>query len=87
MSKARPQVPILAFTPEIETFQRLGLYWGVSPFFVPNASTVEGLITILEAAIFSSTQIQPGQQVVVITGFPIGARISPNFALLHTIGG
>jgi len=87
MSKARPQVPILAFTPEIPTYQRLGLLWGVTPFFVPYASTVEGLITILEAAIFSSTQIQPGQQVVVITGFPIGSYIPPNFALLHTIGG
>jgi len=87
MAKARPQVPILAFTPEIRTYQRLGMFWGVTPFFVPYASTVEGMITHLEAAIVSSTQIQPGQQVIVITGFPVGTRIPPNFALLHTIGG
>ncbi|HVP20285.1 MAG TPA: pyruvate kinase [Anaerolineaceae bacterium] len=87
MSKARPQVPILAFTPELRTFQRLGLFWGVVPFFVPYDSTVEGMITHLEAAIVASTQIEAGQQVVVITGFPVGARIPPNFALLHTIRG
>jgi pyruvate kinase len=87
MAKARPQVPILAFTPEIRTYQRLGMFWGVTPFFVPYASTVEGMITHLEAAIVSSTQILPGQQVIVITGFPVGTRIPPNFALLHTIGG
>ncbi len=87
MSKARPRVPILAFTPELRTYQRLNMMWGVLPFFVPYASTVEGMITHLEAAIVSSTQIQPGQQVIVITGCPVGARIPPNFALLHRIGG
>jgi pyruvate kinase len=87
MSKARPQVPILAFTPELRTFHRLGMFWGVVPFFVPYDSTVEGMITHLEAAIVASTQIEAGQQVVVITGFPVGAKILPNFALLHTIGG
>ncbi len=87
MSKARPRVPILAFTPEMRTYQRLNMLWGVVPFLVPYASTVEGMISHLEAAIYATTQIQPGQQVVVITGFPVGARVPPNFALLHTIGG
>jgi pyruvate kinase len=87
MSKARPRVPILAFTPEPRTYQRLNMLWGVLPFFVPYASTVEGMISHLEAAIVATTQIQSGQQVVVITGFPVGARIPPNFALLHTLGG
>jgi pyruvate kinase len=86
MSKARPQVPILAFTPDVRTYQRLNMLWGVTPFFVPFVSTVEGMIGHLEAAIVSSTQIEPGQQVVVITGFPVGARIPPNLALLHTLG-
>jgi pyruvate kinase len=87
MSKARPAVPILAFTPETRTFQRLGLYWGVLPFFVPYASTVEGMISHVEAALLSSTSIEPGEQVVVVTGFPVGAHIPPNFALLHTVRG
>lgn len=86
MSKSRPEVPILAFTPEERTYRRLGMYWGVTPFLVPFASTVEGMILSLEAAILSATTIKPGQQVVVITGFPVGLRRPPNFALLYTIG-
>ncbi|MGH2520919.1 MAG: pyruvate kinase, partial [Anaerolineales bacterium] len=31
MSKARPNVPILTFTPEPTTYQRLPLMWGVTP--------------------------------------------------------
>ncbi len=86
MSKTRPQVPILAFTPEVATYRRLGLIWGVCPFLVPFANSVEGMISIVEKAILSSTPIEAGMQVVVITGYPVGALRQPNFALLHTIG-
>lgn len=86
MSKARPHVPILAFTPEQITFQRLGLLWGVQPFLVPFATTVETMLAHVETAIMASTNLQPGQQVVMITGFPVGTMRDPNFALLYTIG-
>jgi len=86
MSKARPRVPIMAFTPELSTYQRMGLYWGVTPFLVPFASNVESMVTHVEASLISSTSIQPGEQVVMISGLPVGAMRQPNFALLHTIG-
>jgi pyruvate kinase len=86
MSKARPCVPILAFSPEERTYQRMGLLWGVIAFQVPYASEMETMIEIVEAGILSSTNITPGQQVVVISGFPVGLMRPPNFALLHTIG-
>jgi pyruvate kinase len=86
MSKARPRVPIMAFTPEISTYQKMGLYWGVIPFLVPYASSVETMITHVDAALISATAIQPGEQVVMISGLPVGAMRQPNFALLHTLG-
>jgi pyruvate kinase len=86
MSKARPRVPIMAFTPELSTYQRMGLYWGVTSFLVPFASNVESMVTHVEASLISSTSIQPGEQVVMISGLPVGAMRRPNFALLHTIG-
>jgi pyruvate kinase len=86
MSKTRPRVPIMAFTPELSTYQRMGLYWGVTPFLVPFASNVESMVTHVEASLISSTSIQPGEQVVMISGLPVGAMRQPNFALLHTIG-
>jgi len=86
MSKSRPNVPILAFTPEERTYRRMGMYWGVTPFLVPFASSVEAMILSLEAVILSATTIRPGQQIVVITGFPVGMHRPPNLALLHTVG-
>ncbi|MEW6180073.1 MAG: pyruvate kinase [Chloroflexota bacterium] len=86
MSKSRPHVPIFAFTPEERTYQRMGLYWGVVPFLVPFASTVEAMISSVEAALLSSTSIRSGDQVVVISGFPVGGMRPPNFTLLYTLG-
>ncbi len=86
MSKARPAVPIFAFTPNLTTYRRLNLLWGVTPFLVPFSSTVESMISSVEAALLSSTGIKPGQQVVVISGFPVGTARLPNFALLYTVG-
>ncbi len=86
MSKARPRVPILAFTPERTTYQRLGLFWGVTPYLVPFATTVETMLAHIETAILADSNLLPGQQVVMISGFPVGAMREPNFALLYTIG-
>ncbi len=86
MSKERPMVPILAFTPNENTYQRMSLMWGINPHLVPQAQTVEEMLTHVEAAIIKSTQLQSGQEVVLIAGFPIGAMRPANFALLHTIG-
>jgi pyruvate kinase len=86
MSKGRPNVPILAFTPEQRTYQRLEMLWNVFPYLVPEAGTVERMLEHVEAAIISASPIQPGQEVVLIAGFPIGERLPANFALLHTIG-
>ncbi len=86
MSKSRPQVPIMAFTPELDTYRRLGIDWGVIPYLVPFASTVETMIASVDAALLSSTSIKPGDQVVVISGFPVGTLRPPNIALLHTVG-
>ncbi len=86
MSKARPDVPIFAFTPEECTYRQMGMMWGVTPHLVPHSETVEDMLVHVEAAMISETSIRPGQEVVLIAGFPIGARGPANFALLHTIG-
>jgi pyruvate kinase len=85
-SKARPQVPILAFTPSEDTYRRLGMNWGVIPNLVPFSNSLEEMIQHVEDALLSSTSLQKGQKVVFISGFPIGAMRSTNLALLHTIG-
>jgi pyruvate kinase len=86
MAKARPGVPILAFTPVENTYRQMPMYWGVVPYLVPYADTLEAMLRDVEAAMVTATPLQPGQQVVLISGFPVGALRPPNIALLHTLG-
>jgi pyruvate kinase len=86
MSKTRPGVPILAFTPEVNTFNRLPLYWGVYPYLVPQASTIEAMLVDVEATLMARSPVRSGQQVILICGFPVDAVRPTNLALLHTVG-
>jgi pyruvate kinase len=86
MSKTRPEVPILAFTPDEAACNRMGLYWGVRPQVVPHVHTIEEMLVEVESAIVATTDVQPGQQVVLVCGFPVHAVRQTNLALLHTVG-
>lgn len=87
ISKTKPSVPIFAFTPEMRTYQWLGISWGVTPLLVPHADTLETMIRHVETAITSSTPLCAGDQVVVISGFPVGDFGKPNLTLLYTLRG
>ena len=86
MSKANPRVPILGFTPAEHTYRRLCFYWGVVPYKVDFSNSIEEMLSHVDSAMIASTPLKPGNQVVVISGFPVGAMRPPNLALLYTIG-
>jgi pyruvate kinase len=86
MSKARPRAPILAFTPNLATYRRLPLNWGVIPALVPEAESVEKMLAHVEAELLHSGPIHPGEQVILVASLPMALHGPPNFLLLHTVG-
>ena len=85
MSKERPCVPVLAFTPVEKTYRCMALVWGTTPYRVPFADTVEAMIEHVEVALKESGLVHPGGQVVLVSGFPVRDFRQPNMALLHTV--
>ncbi|MFT3894858.1 MAG: pyruvate kinase [Anaerolineales bacterium] len=86
MSKIRPRVPIMAFTPNPETYHQLAFLWGVRPQLVPFSNSLEEMIDHVDSELMHSEVVQMGDQVVLVCGFPVGAVRPPNMALLHTVG-
>ena len=86
LSKARPHVPVLAFTPEPKTYLRMSLLWGVLPYLVPHADSLETMLAHVEAAMLLNSPVRPGQQVILIAGLPPNRLVPANFILLHTVG-
>jgi pyruvate kinase len=85
MSKARPCVPILAFTPDQRTYRYLAMLWGTTPYLIPHAKSIEEMISHVDKVVIEGTPVSPGQEIVLIAGFPIHKMVPPNLALLHTI--
>ncbi len=85
MAKTRPPVPILAFTPETRTLNRLNLCWGVEPHEVPLAVSIEAMLDDVERVIHGKGRVLAGQQIILVASHPLGAMGPANFTLLHTL--
>jgi pyruvate kinase len=86
MSKIRPRVPIMAFTPDRKTYNRMSFMWGIRPQQVEFVNTLEEMLDHVDRALMRSDVVNLGDQVVLVCGFPVGAIRPPNMALLHTVG-
>jgi pyruvate kinase len=86
MSKARPRVPIMGFTPKENVYNLCSLYWGVIPAMIPFVDSLEKVVQTVDEFMQSEKKLKEGDQIVLITGFPLPAIHLPNLALLHTIG-
>jgi pyruvate kinase len=85
VSKTRPGVPILAFTPDANTYNRLELFWGVTPYMVPQSTNLEDMLAGVDGVMKESGALGPNQVVALTCGFPV-ATVSPtNLVLLHRI--
>lgn len=85
MSKERPHVPILAFTPNERVRRQLALAWGVVPCLLEPCKSVEELLAGVEVALRAQGLVHPGEQVVVTGGLPVDVQTRTNFIKLHEV--
>ena len=86
ISKERPSMPIIAFTPFQSVYRRLALWWGVTPRFSELKGSTEALLAFADADLQRSGMVKPGDEVVIIGGMPLAGRARTNFVRLHRIG-
>ena len=87
VSRYRPLVPIVAFSPEAETRRRMALIWGVLPRNIPNVKKVDGLAAVAEKRLLEERLVRKGDVIGIVAGTPMGIRGSTNFMKFHVIGG
>jgi pyruvate kinase len=85
VSKYRPRVPILAITPSDVVSGRLLLRWGVYPFHIAEASSVDGLFATGARLAKDLGLAQPGELIVITGGVPIGVAGSTNLLKVEKI--
>jgi len=86
VSKYRPCVPIVAFTPNPETYPQMGLLWGVLARRTGAMQDIDELTHEAETRLLAEGMVKPGDVVGIIAGTPVGAKGSTNLMRLRRIG-
>jgi pyruvate kinase len=86
VSRYRPLVPIIAFSPEAVTRRRMALLWGVTSRTIVDIKKIDGLATIAEKRLLEERLVKKGDVIGIVAGTPMGIRGTTNFMKFHLIG-
>jgi pyruvate kinase len=86
MSRIRPRIPMLAFTPEQHTRSRLALAWGIETFLVPMARHTDQMARQVDLSLLADGRAKEGDLVVIVAGSPPGIPGSTNALRVHKMG-
>ena len=85
VSKGRPAVPIIAFSPIETTRRRLALVWGVQPRTLQVATTEEEVVSLAAAYLVGQGLASPGDRVVMVYGAPLNVKGTTNVVRVHDV--
>lgn len=77
-SKARPVVPIVAFSPNAATRRRLSLLWGVVPQPIDLHRDADQMVERANVFLLAHGLVSPGDKFVAVFGAPVGVAGSTN---------
>jgi len=86
VSRYRPAVPIIAFSPEAATRRRMALLWGVTSRSIADISKIDGLAALAEKRLVEERLVKKGDVIGIVAGTPMGIRGTTNFMKFHVIG-
>jgi pyruvate kinase len=81
----RPGVPIVAATPEPETWRQLSLVWGTVAVLTPHATDYDTLLNAGRQQILSRGLARPGERVVVTAGVPFDVPGTTNLLKIEAL--
>jgi pyruvate kinase len=85
-ARLRSPIPILAFTPEIGTYNRMALDWGVEPELTPMVKHTDEMVMQADNLLLKSKRCTEGELVVIVAGSPPGIPGSTNAMRVHRVG-
>jgi pyruvate kinase len=85
-ARLRSPIPILAFTPEVGTYNRMALDWGVEPEITPMVKHTDEMVMQADSLLLKSGRCVAGELVVIVAGSPPGIPGSTNAMRVHRVG-
>ena len=86
MSRLRSPIPILALTPDVGTYNRLALTWGVEPMITEMVKHTDDMVKLVDTVLIQSGRAKTGENVMIVAGSPPGIPGSTNAMRVHIVG-
>lgn len=86
MSRLRSPIPILALTPDVGTYNRLALTWGVEPMITEMVKHTDDMVKLVDTVLIQSARANKGENVMIVAGSPPGIPGSTNAMRVHIVG-
>ena len=86
MSRLRSNIPIVALTPDENTYRQLALSWGIEPMITPLVETTDQMVKQVDAILLETKRVNRGEPIMIVAGSPPGIPGSTNAMRVHNIG-
>lgn len=86
LSRLRPEVPIIAMTPNPKVYHQLALSWGVIPILCTESKNIEDAYKRISTFALVKGYVKYGDLVVITAGTPFGQSGTTNMIIVDTIG-
>jgi pyruvate kinase len=86
LSRLRPQMPIIAMTPDEKSYHQMALSWGVIPFLQDDCKTIVEAFSKVSEFALEKGYASYGDLVVVTAGSPFGISGTTNTMIVESIG-
>jgi pyruvate kinase len=85
-SRERPQVPILALSPVIQTARRLAIVWGLHCVVTHDATDLDDMVNRACRIVADEGFGKPGDRIIISAGVPLGTPGATNMIRIAYIG-
>ena len=85
MSRYRPQLPILVFTPNEKTYQKAILSFGCWVFKIESYTDFQHAVDDIKANILKNKLAKKGDKIVIASGRPFGKKVGTNMMVVETV--
>jgi pyruvate kinase len=83
----RPEAPIIALTPSIETARRLCIVWGLHCVLTEDATDLDDVVERATEIAYREGFAKAGERIVITAGVPLGTSGSTNLLRVAFVGG
>ncbi|MBE6160447.1 MAG: pyruvate kinase [Lactobacillales bacterium] len=85
ISRFRPNCPIVALTPNIETARSLNLYYGIYPVLIEDTKSFDMILKLSKNSVIKKFNYQEGDKIIITGGYPFKEVKHTNFMKIEEL--